>query len=213
MKPSPRASLGRVNLFGGQDDVVEAERWLPWGSLDESICLGDMITDHHFAAAWKIQVLCAHTGEASLILTGGIYGILNPCRLVKSGPRDAVTVPMHSRHQSRANAMPCQIRFPSGPSRSFKLGSKNQLPYQPSVKNLGGGGLSALGRGDLLAVLVVTDTRGRSAVATTHTRTDTDGGSVSILCSRVEGLWVIDGVRLPPRFISAACVSNVNNLP
>lgn len=45
--------------------------------------------------------------------------------------------------------------------------------YQPSVDNLGGGGLGTLGRGDLLAVLVVANTRGRSAVATSNHGTDT----------------------------------------
>lgn len=39
--------------------------------------------------------------------------------------------------------------------------------------DLGSGGLTTLGRGDLLAVLVVADTRGRSAVAATDARTDT----------------------------------------
>lgn len=55
----------------------------------------------------------------------------------------------------------------------FFVGFQESNYYQPSVVTLGGGGLATLGRGDLLAVLVVPDTRGRSTVATTHNGTDT----------------------------------------
>lgn len=119
------------------------------------------------------MIVLPSTGEVSLILTGSC-GKLNLTPPDKQWPQIRRSLPLHSRHSSRvnANAKPNPI-FPR-PSRCFFVGFEESYYYQPPLCiNLGSGGLTTLGGGNLLAVLVVPDTRGRSTVATTDNGTDT----------------------------------------